>query len=68
MTLHISPYLQSHLQLADSLPDQLPDVPAAVVQALQARIRKLVEYVAARDEEIRILTDELERAREWEHV
>ena len=53
MTLHISPYLSPYLQLADTLPDQLPDSPEAVVQHIQERIRRLVQLVAARDEEIR---------------
>ncbi len=55
MTLPISPYLVSHLELADTLPAQLPDIPEVVVRNIQERLRKLVQLVARGDEQVRQL-------------
>jgi biopolymer transport protein ExbD len=55
VSLLIPPYLQSHLEVADTLPIQLHDVPEAVVQNIQDRLRKLVQLVAVRDRELYLL-------------
>lgn len=52
MPTDIPPYLRSHLNVADRLPELLDDVSADIVEMLQRRIRELVELVANRDRQI----------------
>lgn len=60
MSVPISPYLLPYLKTADQLPDLLAHDPPDVVQALQARIRTLVQLVAVRDETVRKLQARLD--------
>lgn len=48
----IPAYLHSDLDVADRLPDLLPEVPVDVIESLQHRLRKLVALVADRDQRI----------------
>lgn len=52
---HIPRYLESDLEVANTLPDVLTGVPVATVENIQGRLRRLVHLVAARDETIRQL-------------
>ena len=63
MSVHIAPYLQSHLDVAESLPDRLDGAHRDEVEMLQRRLRELVQLVASRDEEIVKLTRTLDRVR-----
>lgn len=64
MSVEIPAYLQSHLDVADSLPQRLDDVAVEEVEMLQQRLRHLVELVANRDATIFKLTRALGQAEE----
>jgi hypothetical protein len=64
MSVEIPAYLQSHLDVADSLPQRLDDVAVEEVEMLQRRLRHLVELVATRDATIFKLTAALGQAEE----
>ena len=61
MTVHIPPYLQSYLDVADALPIRLADASLDDIEMLQQRLRDLVALVANRDGQIVKLTRELDR-------
>ena len=54
-------YLKSDLEVADTLPDMLSGASDVTIHNLQDRIRRLVRFVATRDETIRQLEERLER-------
>jgi len=63
MTVHIPPYLQSYLDVADSLPQRWPELPVEDVEMVRRRFHDLVKFAAHLEAQNARLTRELDRVR-----
>lgn len=65
MSFDVPPYLRSHLEVADRLPQLLDDASVDVIEMLQRRIRELVDLVAQRDRQIQHMEREARQGADY---
>jgi len=63
MSVHIPPYLQSYIDVADSLPQRWPELPVEDVEMVRRRFHDLVKFAAHLEAQNTRLTRELDRVR-----